>query len=350
MLGGFQDLSAEYFSEILTRRAHKAVEINEIAVMDYADSPNNIRGSAGLRKVDLVTSQGPLSLMVKVLGLARKREAEVWQFLSQAGAMPIPEVYHVELDSRQGNYGVITEFLGPLSQAETWSPDVCRLVGGALAVLHRRWWGKLDEAPGFLPVPEQPTESRAEALARRFIDRLSEDDRAVLYSTVPEVFSLLVSLLRMPPEFFAEPKAMPRTVIHGSLDRSEVLFRPGGKHVEPVLIDWESARCGRCTEDLAGLLNSLPPDIRAAGRDPMVNAYIEALHEANIGIQTGYLQERIDSRRVLMAARDLPTMCRTYLQRKDMPEYRQWCRWFLDRAGKDVAELHQLLRQLKGNA
>ena len=72
MLGGFQDLSAEYFSEILTRRAHKAVEINEIAVMDYADSPNNIRGSAGLRKVDLVTSQGPLSLMVKVLGLAQR--------------------------------------------------------------------------------------------------------------------------------------------------------------------------------------------------------------------------------------------------------------------------------------
>jgi hypothetical protein len=73
-----------------------------------------------------------------------------------------------------------------------------------------------------------------------------------------------------------------------------------------------------------------------------------ALREANIGIQTGYLQERIDSRRVLMAARDLPAMCRTYLQRKDMPEYRQWCRWFLDRAGKDVAELHQLLRQIQG--
>jgi hypothetical protein len=99
---------------------------------------------------------------------------------------------------------------------------------------------------------------------------------------------------------------------------------------------------------LAGLLNSLPPNICAAGRDPMVNAYIEALREADIGIQNGYLQERIDSRRVLMAARDLPAMCRTYLQRKDMPEYRQWCRWFLDRAGKDVAELHQLLGQIQG--
>jgi hypothetical protein len=348
MLGGFQDLSAEYFSEILTRRARSVVDVGGIEVMDYSDSPDNIRGSAGLKKVDLVTSQGPLSLMVKVLGLARKREAEVWQFLSQAGGMPIPEVYHVELDSRRGNYGVITEFVGPLSQAQAWSPDVCRLVGQALADLHRRWWGKLDEAPDFLPRPQQSAESHAEAAARRFIDRLSEDDRAVLYSAVPEVFSLLVSLLRMPPEFFAEPTEMPRTVIHGSLDRSEVLFRPGGKHVEPVLIDWESARCGRCTEDLAGLLNSLPPDARAAGRDPMVSAYIEALRQASIGIQTGYLQDRIDRRRVLMAARDLPAMCRTYIQRKDMPEYRQWCHWFLDRAGKDVAELRQLLGQLQG--
>jgi hypothetical protein len=348
MLGGFQDLSAEYFSEILSRRARAAVDVSGIEVMDYADSPDNIRGSAGLRKVDLVTSQGPLSLMVKVLGLARKREAEVWQFLRDAGGMPIPEVYQIELDSRRGNYGVITEFLAPLSQAEAWSPEVCRLVGGTLAVLHRRWWGRLDEAPDFLPRPQQSSESRAEAAARWFIDRLSEDDRAALYSTVPEVFSLLVGLLRMPPEFFAEPKEMPRTVIHGSLDRSEVLFRPGGKHVEPVLIDWESARCGRCSEDLAGLLNSLPPDIRAAGRDPMVSAYIEALRQADIGIQTGYLQDRIDSRRILMAARDLPAMCRTYLQRKGEPQYRQWCRWFLDRAGKDVAELHQLLGQLQG--
>ncbi len=348
MLGGFQDLSAEYFAEILTRKARKSVDVRGIDVMDYAESPNNIRGSAGLRKVDLVTSQGPLSLMVKSLGLARKREAEVWQFLSQAGSMPIPEVYHVELDSRQGNYGAITEFVGPLSQDQTWSPDGCRQVGRALAALHRKWWGKLDEAPDFLPMPEQPAETRAEAVARRFIDGLGESDRAVLYSAVPEVFSLLVGLLRMPAEFFAEPKEMPRTVIHGSLDRSEVLFRPGCKHVEPVLIDWESARRGRCTEDLAGLLNSLPPDIRAAGRDPMVNAYIEALREADIGIQTGYLQDRIDSRRVLMAARDLPAMCRTYLQRKDMPQYRQWCRWFLERAGKDVAELRQLLGQLKG--
>lgn len=349
MLGGFEDLSAEYFSEILTRRDHKQVDVHDVTVMDYADSPNNIRGATGLRKVDLSTSFGSLSLMVKVLGLARKREAQVWQFLREVGGMPIPEVYHVEFDSRLGNYGVVTEFVGPFAEGEMWSPEICRLVGQALARLHGRWWGKLDQAPDFFPMPEMPAESKAEPAARRFIDRLNEDARAVLYSAVPEVFSFLVSLLRMPPEFFAEPKDMPRTVIHGSLDRSEVLLRPGGKHVEAVLIDWESARRGRCTEDLAGLLNSLPPNVRAAGRDPLVSAYIEALREANIGVQTSYLRESIDHRRVLIAARDLPSMCRAYVERKDNPAQQQWCRWFLDRAGKDVAELRRLLSQLKGD-
>ncbi len=349
MLGGFEDLSAEYFSEILTRRDRKQVDVHSVIVTDYADSPNNIRGATGLRKVDLSTTSGPLSLMVKVLGLARKREAQVWQFLDEAGDMPIPEVYHVEFNPRLGNYGVITEFIGPLAEAETWSPEICRLVGRAMARLHGRWWGKLDQTPDFLPAPEMPAESKAEPAARRFIDRLSENARAVLYEAVPEVFSFMVSLLRMPPEFFVEPDELARTVIHGALDSSEILFRPRGKDVEPALIDWESARRGRCTEDLAGLLNSLSPEIRDVGREPLVKAYIEALGQANVGVQAGYLCESIDRRRIMMAARDLPSMCRTYVQRKDDPDQQQWCRWFLGRAGKDVAELRRLLSNLKGD-
>ena len=250
---------------------------------------------------------------------------------------------------RRNSTDVLAERSGIWQKGETWSPEICRQVGQALARLHGRWWGKLDELPDFLPMPEMSAESKAEPAARRFIDRLSEDARAVLYSAVPEVFSFLVNLLRMPPEFFAESKDMPRTVIHGSLDRSEILFRPGGESIDAVLIDWESARLGRCTEDLAGLLNSLPPDIRHAGRDPLVNAYIEALRETNIGVQTGYLRESIDRRRVLMAARDLPSMCRAYVERKDNPAQQQWCRWFLGRAGEDVADLRRLLRQLKGD-
>ena len=345
MLGGFTDLSAEFFSEILTRRSRQEILVHSVKQIDYADSPDNIRGATGLRKLELSTSAGPVGMMVKNLSLARKREAEVWQFLSQAGDMPIPEVYHVELDSRQGRYGVVTEFLAPLDEVSDWSPEVCSLVGAALARLHRRWWGKIDEAPDFLPVPRQAAETHAEGVARRFIDRLSEADRAELYTVVPDVFGLFVSLLRMPPEFFSEPTDMPRTIIHGSLDTSEVLFRPAGKTIEPVLIDWEAARCGRCTEDLAGLLNSLPADTRAAGRDAMVGAYVETLSQANVGIHVEYPQQRIDSRRIMMAARDPPGMCRAYIERKDDPQHRQWSRWFLDRAGRDVPELRKLLKQ-----
>lgn len=348
MLGGFSDLSAEFFAEILTRRYREEVHVPSAQVTDYADSPDNVRGATGLWKVELVTSRGPLSLMVKRLNLARKREAACWQFLREAGGLPIPEVYHVELDSRQGRYGVITEFLAPLEQAQAWSPDICARVGAALARLHGRWWGKTDEAPDFLPRPKQAAELHAEAVARRFIDRLKEDDRAELYTVVPEVFSFLTRVLRMPPEFFAEPTSLPRTVIHGALDRSEVLFRPGGQGPEPVLIDWESARCGRCTEDLAGLLNSLSPEARAAGRDAMVRAYAEALRPMSVGVEVGYLQEQIDSRRIMMAARDLPGLCLAYLERRDKPEQSQWCSWFLDRAGRDVAELKDLIKQLEG--
>jgi len=348
MLGGFSDLSAEFFEGILARRFRQEVRVESVHVIDYADSPDNVRGAAGLRKVDLATSRGPLSVMVKRLSLARKREAECWRFLREAGDMPIPEVYHVELDSRQGRYGVITEFLAPLDEARAWPVEVCSRVGAALARLHGRWWGKLDEAPGFLPRPKQAAETRAEAVARRFIDRLAEADSAALHGVGEELLGFLVRVLRMPPEFFAEPTSLPRTVIHGALDRWEVLFRPGGAGPEPVLIDWEAARCGRCTEDLAGLLNSLTPETRAAGRDALVNAYIEALRRASVGIQAAFLQEQIDSRRIMMAARDLPGLCMAYLERRGDPAQSQWCDWLLARAGRDLAELKQLIKDLEG--
>ena len=346
MLGGFAELSAAFVGEVLSRKGKRPVRVRRMHVTDYADSPYNVRRATGLRKVDVETAGGSVRLMVKALPQPRDREALVWRFLQEAGDLPIPEVYHIESNPRQGVYGVILEYVGPLSETEVWHEDQCRRVGTALGRVHAAYWGRTDELPETFPAPQTPPEATVEPAVRRFLDRMSPRRHAILHEAVPDVFGFLARLLRMPPEFFEERAELPRTLIHGALDRSEVLFRPHGRGPEPVLIDWERARVGRGTEDLASLLNSLTVSERAAGRESLEAAYLDWLRSADIGIQARPLHDEIDRQRVLQAARRLPQLCRLYVDRRDEAAYSQWRQWFLDVAGPDAAELKKLLGEL----
>jgi hypothetical protein len=343
MLGGFRELSPSFLGGVLSRKLKRPVRVRKVRLTDYADSPDNVRGAAGLRKLDLQTTVGSVHLMVKTLDPPRRREARVWQFLLQAGEMPLPEVYHVEYDERSGVYGLILEYLAPLSETQAWDQPQCRRVGAALARLHGRYWGRTEQLPDVFPAPQSPPEAAVEPAVRRFLDRISARRHALLDEAVPEVFGFLARLLRMPQAFFEEAADLPRTLIHGALDRWEVLFRPHGQGPQPLLIDWEYARIGRCAEDLASLCNSLPPEARRAGRDAMVGTYLEGLRSGEVAAAAGPLNDEIDRQRILQAARNMPQLCRLYSDRRDQGEYRHWCDWFLQVAGKDVIELKKLL-------
>ena len=273
MSAGFAQLTADFLSEVLSRKHKQAVRVQNLTVTEYHDR-------ADLRKLAIESTVGPVELMVKILPQNRRRETEVWAFLAQAGALPLPELYHAEFDQRLGSYGVILEFIPPLMEVERWDDAQCRRVGAALAAVHGRFWAKTDELPEPFAAPETPPEATVEPAVRRFLDRLSGTRQAVLYADVPDVLTLLAKLLRMAPAFFAEPTDLPQTLIHGALDRTEVLFRPHGAGPQPVLIDWCDARVGRGSEDLAMLVNSLPADRQSAARASLLAGYLEGLAAA----------------------------------------------------------------------
>ena len=343
VLNGFQQLSEEFFADLLSRRCKQAVRVEGLAVTDYPRSSRAAGRAGNLKRVDLETSIGRLHLMVKQLGQPGKREALVWRFLAGAGGMPLPEVYHIEFDEKVGRFGVILELVAPLIETEVWGEPQCRAVGSAVARLHAPFWGKAGELLGAFPTPETPPEATVEPAVRRFLDRMSAERQGVLYAAVPEVFTFLAKLLRMPPDLFAEPADPPTTLIHGALGRDEVLFRPHADGPEPVLIDFEHARVGRGTEDIAALINSLSPAERAAGRKGLLEAYMAGLKLAGVPADPPQLAEEIDRQRILQAGKDLPQVCGLYIQRAGDADQRQWCASFEQTARSDASEMKKLL-------
>lgn len=343
VLNGFQQLSEEFFADLLSRRRKRSVRVRGLTVTDRAPRPGDAPRAAELKLVELDTSIGPLRLMVKQLDQRRKREALVWRFLARAGGMPLPEVYHIEFDEKAGRFGVIAELVAPETETEAWDESRCRAVGSAVARLHAPFWGRAGELPETFPTPQTPPEATVEPAVRRFLDGMIAERQAVLYAAVPEVFAFLAKLLRMPPGFFAEPTDPPTTLIHGSLGRGEVLFSPQADRPECVLIGWEHARVGRGSEDLAALINSLSPAERAAGREGLLAAYLEHLALAGVAADRPRLSDEIDRQRVLLAGRNLPQVCGLYVERAGSAEHRQWCASFEQTAGPDASELKGLL-------
>jgi len=343
VLNGFQQLSEEFFADLLSRRHKQTVRVERLTVTDQAERRDDVRPPAGLKRVDLETSVGPLRLMAKQLDQRRKREASVWRFLARAGGAPLPEVYHVEFDEKAGRFGVVLEFVEPPAETQAWDEAQCRAVGSAVARLHAPFWGRAGELPAIFPTPETPPEAAVEPAARRFLDGMTAEHHGILYAAVPEVFAFLVKLLRMPPAFFAEADRPPTTLIHGDLGRGEVLFRRRPDGAEPVLIDWEHARVGRGSEDLAALINSLSPAERAAGREGLLAAYLAGLERAGVAADPPQLADEIDRQRILLAGRDLPYLCGLYVERAGSADRRPWCASFAEAARHDAPELKGLL-------
>lgn len=338
MASGFAELSEVFLSEVLSRKQKQSVRVRAVHVDDYL-------GRADLRKVKVEHPEGSAHLIVKVLPQNRRREALVWRFLDQAGAMPLPKVYHVEFDQRLGSYGVITEFLAPLGETEAWEAPQVQRVGRALAALHAAFWARTDGLPEPFAAPETPAEAAVEPAARRFVDGLSPGRQERLYADVPDALMLLVKLLRMPPSFFAEATDIPSTLIHGRLRRSEVLFRPHGAGPQPVFIDWYEARIGRGTEDLASLANSVPAGERPAATEGLLAGYLEGLKAAEVVFDLERIREELDRQRVLLGCHHLPGRCTQYIERYRDPEQRASCPALAGEIVADAAEWRRLLKQ-----
>ncbi len=343
MLAGFEQLSASFLEQVLSKAFREPVEVRKVRVTDYTDSPDNVRGARGLRKVDAETSRGPMRLMAKTLPQTRHREALIWRFLAEQGGLPVPEVYHVECNQRMSSYGVLIEYVGTLDETARWDASLASGVGRALATLHARFWNRTDELPDLFPRAPEDANPRVEQTVRRFLDRMSSGRQAMLGAMVPEVLTFLAKLLRMGRRFFAPPAGVPKTLIHGALDRHEVLFRPHAGGPEPVLIDWEDARQGWPTEDLASLIGSLTPEQRRRARGPLLHTYLDVLTELDLVGDPDRIDREIDRQRILQAGERLPEQCALYVKRHDDPAHQPWCRAFLDRAANDVPDLKRLL-------
>lgn len=343
MFDGFGQLAPEFFAEVLTRRRGTTVRVRSVDVAECPGLAGPTRRAEGLQKVDLQTTMGPLSLIVKRFHRTRQRGALVWRFLEAAGGLPLPELFHVESDEKLGRFGVILEYVEPPADPRSWDAADCRLVGSALARLHGPFWGRVDKLPALFPIPEVPPEAAVESTVRRFLDEMPERRQLLLHTAMPAVFTFLARLLRMGREFFDEPAGPPKTLIHGALDCSEVLLRRDPPPTRALLIDWEDARVGRGTEDLASLINALPPADRPANAESIVSAYVEGLDAFGAVASAGRLVEEVKRQRILHAARNLPRLCTVYAENPDDPEYAAWRADFEQTARHDAAEMRKLL-------
>jgi hypothetical protein len=346
MLHGFRQLSETFFSDILSRKHKQAVRVRRVRMTDCPAGREDAAPPQGLKRVSLETSIGPVRLIVKELSPPRDREARMWRFLQGQGGLPLPEVYYVDHDQRLGRYGVILEYIDPPAQAEPWDVPRCRLVGTAMAAFHALFWDKTGELPDAFMVPETAPRARFEPAARRFLDRMDEEQHAVLHGVAPGVFGFLVKLLGMPPRFFQDTDDPPKTLIHGALDASEVLFRRRGDAVQPVLIDWEHARVGQCTQDLAPLICGLSRQDRPATGEALLGAYLDALIASGIAFRAAQLRREVDRQRVLLAGRELVRHCSMYLDRRNEQRYEHWCKCFTEMVADNAAEMKATLERL----
>jgi len=347
MSSGFAQLSAVFFSEILSRKRQRAVRVASLRVADYTPPAARPQGSAALKKVEMDTDAGPVELIVKVLAQPHDREALVWRLLAKLPEAPVPEIHHVEHDGSWGTYGVILEYVPPLAEAERWDPAQCRRIGLALARFHAIFWGRPDQVPAFLHTDDaRLAPEKVEPAVRRFLDRITARKHAALSAVVPDVFAFLAKLIGMDREFFDRADPLRPTLIHAALRRSEVLLRPGSAPLEPVLIDWERARLGTAAEDLAALTASLDPADRPSAAEALLDGYVEGLTAAGVACETPVLKRELLRRRVLLVGAALPGDCRLYVQREGDPAHHGWCARFIERTHQQVAEARGLLETI----
>jgi hypothetical protein len=273
----------------------------------------------------------------------------VWRFLATQLDLPVPAIVHVECDERRGQFGVVLEYVEPAEDAAPLDEEACRLVGGALASVHRRFWGAADGLPDvFRPASGAEAAGRIEPGIRRFLDRMSGERQAVLYAAVPQVLGFLAKLLRMDEAFFVGSGELKETLIHGGMDAAEVLFRRRGGGLQPVFIGWDAARIGEGSEDLASFSASVGalPGGEALGA-AAVDAYLAEMSAAGIAIGAKALGEEIVRQSAVLWGRNLPQLCSQFLDRKDQPAHEPWCTWFVDSAARQVAGLIPMLQKLK---
>ena len=157
------------------------------------------------------------------------------------------------------------------SSTDALSVDEADALLGALADMHRQWWGRTESHPWLARNPRR--ELRLGALLSPSLCRLGLWRAG---SAVPETLHQPISrYARNRQRAQAAMAAGPTTLIHNDCHPGNQFVTADGR---PGLIDWQLCRAGPWARDVAYLLaTSLEPETRRTAEKDLLAAYLDRL-------------------------------------------------------------------------
>ena len=210
------------------------------------------------------------------VGVPRLSRAEVGFYTELQDRVPVatPRCYAAR-HTRWGFIVVLEDLVEAgatlRSSTDALSPDEAAALLGALADMHRRWWGRTESHPWLARNPRRELALGAllsPALCRLGLRRAG--------AVVPEALhSPIKRYARNRRAAHATMSAGPATLIHNDCHRGNQFVAADGR---PGLFDWQLCRAGPWARDVAYLLaTSLHPETRRSTEKDLLAGYLHRL-------------------------------------------------------------------------
>lgn len=181
------------------------------------------------------------------------REVRFYREIAPRSMVPAPRLYHGEADDATGRIVLLLEDLAAARTGDVLrgcTRDEARLVAGALAPFHARWWPRSSENP--TPFPWLPRwggdhcarQERYNRQVTPFLDRYGGQ-------LPPAIRDIVEGLRTRYGAVLAALDAAPATIIHADLHLDNIAFNPPRIIAPAVVFDWQSVCLGPAAIDIA---------------------------------------------------------------------------------------------------
>ncbi|MGW0157760.1 phosphotransferase [Mycobacterium sp. NPDC003323] len=254
-----------------------------------------VDGGAGLPSrafVKLAPVRPAEAVFNRVMNLAHNEALAYWLLRDDLGDA-IPAVYGTA--ARRGRAIVLLEDLSDRDArfpalADGASAEEALAVARALGAVHRRFWGRGDDAALAAFAPNRSRSTRLGPHSWHLLRTIPRDFDDIV---TPDIRDTALGLIRRRREIARMMRDEPATLLHGDTHLGNICFVGG----QAVLFDWQMASVGPAVKDLAYFAGtSLDVDIRREIDAALVNAYVDSLN--NDGVQRLTVEKAWESYRL----------------------------------------------------
>ncbi len=213
-----------------------------------------------------------------------EREARFYQELAHRVEVRTPRLYHAVASPGSATYALLLEDMCPAVEGDPLTGctlEQAEMLIGCLARMHAAWWNspELDQLP-WLPLPnDEVTLQTADAF-------FGAAWQAFLRNLDHEVSQPIVALgerLKHDRSVLDRLAAPPRTLVHGDLRVSNLMFANDAAKKLRAVVDWQTVGQCRGAMDVASLfVNNLQPEERRLAEAELLPRYWRALQENGV--------------------------------------------------------------------